>query len=241
MIGIGWSWTALVASECHLNVSYTCPTEINFFTFVMYFVMSVLYILLCGLGFHYLQENYRLHMRADMLINISEGYSKGVFSHLDKDKDGDIGGEDLYEYIMTTGINPEPFMHAFHDIDVAEDGHQDHEVDIPQLMAQFTQLMEEIRRGSYSPESSLAVHVLDTMLEHDEKAVVDPGVKARKKREEAEKKILRKERRKLEKHQQKTEKKAAARKMVEDRLKYGIDGGSKAPVVPKLNTKNLQV
>ena len=55
-IAIGWSWTAIAASECALGLSWTCPKEFTFWNLLKFGIITMLYILVAVLLYHIMME-----------------------------------------------------------------------------------------------------------------------------------------------------------------------------------------
>jgi len=59
-IAIGWAWTAVAATECNsLDLSPTCPQSATFVAGVQFFVVTAVYLYICGNLFHLLMEDLR--------------------------------------------------------------------------------------------------------------------------------------------------------------------------------------
>ena len=167
-ISIGWAWTSIAASECSLNLSPTCPKDFEFSSFLLFGLMVLLYILIAVVLYHNMMESYRLSKRCNLLLEVQDGNAKRIFASLDKDKDGQLAYRELEGYFTSAGLNEEPFTHAFHDLDHHTDGVVDGKVDMDDLMAHFKELMAQVKAGTYHPEESIALKMLESIDKHPE-------------------------------------------------------------------------
>jgi len=160
-ISIGWAWTALAASECSLDFSPTCPATFSFIRFVLFALMVSIYILVAGAVYHLMMRSFRLGNRCNLALEIQDGNGKRIFAELDADKNGRLDWDELTGYFQRAGLNEEPFTHAFHDLANHTDGVVDGTVTMDDLMAHFKELMVQVFEGTYHPDESIALQLIE--------------------------------------------------------------------------------
>jgi len=160
-IAIGWAWTAVAATECSLDATMTCPKDLTFLNFIGFGFMTSFYILIAAAVYHGMVSSHRLSKRCNLLLEIQDGNAKRIFKQLDKNVDGHLDENELDGYFVRSGLMEGPFLHAFHDLDHHADGIIDGRVSMDDLMAHFKELMNQVKNGSYHPDKSIALHILD--------------------------------------------------------------------------------
>jgi len=172
-IAIGWAWTSPAATECNsLTLSPTCPKENTPASFLLFFAVTILYVFICVWIYHAMMENYRLHLRCNLILNIQDNSAARVFKTLDTNGDGKLSYDELFAFFEEAGIHSDVFMHAFFDLDHHTNG--DDSVHVNDLMEQFERLLRLVRDEKYSADHSVLVRAHEEGLHI--KAPHDPDV-----------------------------------------------------------------
>ena len=192
-ITIGWAWTEIAATECEGGFSFTCPSDQTFGSFLVYFLMVMVYFFLAVALYHSMMETQRLANRCRKVISIEDGNGARLFSDImkdDVDGDGLLDKQELEAFIEAEGLNAEPFLQAAAICD-KKDGIITGDVEMDELMEECNKLLVKIKDGTYiagehtmhfrkevggiSPEETNDMQII-TMQSNDIKLQVLPDV-----------------------------------------------------------------